>query len=95
MKVGAGLSCSGLARGQRVPIVMLERIVRTGTTQMVAAGPAALVQYRSSVRVGRASYRFANFLHKPLNGSRNGRKKEMMTVNFHPGPCTLNQAHAI
>ena len=85
MKVGASPSCSGSLRSERVPIVSSGRLSNVGASQMVFAGPAASIHYRSG-RVGRTGQRHANALQKAMSSSAAGRKRGLVVVSC-PFPC--------
>lgn len=79
MKVGASLSCSGTARGERVSNPLPGKYTNALSTQMVLAGPGHIAHYRQS-RLGRTAQRFVKTSLKNVYISRDGRKGGLKTV---------------
>ena len=80
MKVGASLSCSGTARGERVSNPLPGRCTNALSIQMVLTGPGHLVHYRQS-RLGRTGQRFVKSSLKNMYSSRNERRGVLKTVS--------------
>ena len=81
MNVGARLSYSGTARGERKPAVKQVGKSYVTSTQMLLAGPGHFVQYRQTCLLGRPGQQFVKVAQRNDYSSRNGRRGGLTTVN--------------